>query len=154
MSQKKFDWSEFTLSVAIAAPVKKVYQMWTEPELLRKWFLSDAKMSIKKGGNYEWTWLAGTKEKGKLLDFKKPAKLSFTFANSVCDLTIKRDRRGSLVTLRQHDIPKTEKSKSGVFLNCNSGWTFYLINLKTYLEFGIDLRETGSPQLINGNILN
>ncbi len=154
MEKKKFDWSQFKQSVAVAAPVEKVFEMWTEPELLRNWFLADAKIELKKGGEYEWKWKAGIKERGKVLSVKKPSKLSFTFAGSVCDVTFKKDKRGSLVTLHQHSIPDTEKGKYDVHLNCSCGWTFYLTNLKTYLEYGIDLREKDPAHLKNGTVLN
>ncbi len=154
MPKKKFDWSQFTQRVAVAAPVEKVFQMWTDPAQLRSWFLADAKIDLKKGGDFEWKWIAGVKEKGKVLSVKKPSKLSFTFAGSVCEVTFKKDKRGSLVILHQHNIPETEKGKFDVHLNCSCGWTFYLTNLKTYLEYGIDLRETNAAQLKNGTILN
>lgn len=154
MPKKKFDWSQFTQRVAVAAPVEKVFQMWTEPAQLRSWFLADAKIDLKKGGDFEWKWLAGLKEKGKVLSIKKPSKISFTFAGSVCDVTFKKDKRGSLITLHQHKIPVTEKGKYNVYLNCSCGWTFYLTNLKTYLEYGIDLRETNALQIKNGTVLN
>jgi uncharacterized protein YndB with AHSA1/START domain len=154
MPNKKFDWSQFTQRVAVAAPVEKVFQMWTDPAQLRSWFLADAKINLKKGGDFEWKWIAGVKEKGKVLSVKKPSKISFTFAGSVCDVTFKKDKRGSLVILHQHNIPETEKGKYNVHLNCSCGWTFYLTNLKTFLEYGIDLRETNASQLKNGTVLN
>ncbi len=154
MPKNKFDWSQFTQRVAVAAPVEKVFRMWTDPIQLRSWFLADAKIDLKKGGEFEWKWLAGVKEKGKVLSVKKPTKLSFTFAGSVCDVTFKKDKRGSLVILHQHNIPETEKGKFDVHLSCSCGWTFYLTNLKTYLEYGIDLRETNAAQLKNGTVLN
>jgi uncharacterized protein YndB with AHSA1/START domain len=154
MPRKKFDWTQFTQRVAVAAPVEKVFKMWTDPEHLRNWFLADAKIELRKGGKYEWKWLAGVKEKGKVLDVKKPSRISFTFAGSVCDVFVKKDKRGSLVILHQHDIPKTEKGKSDVHLNCSCGWTFYLTNLKTYLEYGIDLRENKPKFLKDGMVFN
>lgn len=154
MRKKKFDWTQFTQRVAVAAPVEKVFQMWTDPAQLRSWFLADAKINLKKGGDFEWKWLAGVKEKGKVLSVKKPSKISFTFAGSVCDVTLRKDKRGSLITLHQHDIPNTEKGKVDVFLSCSCGWTFYLTNLKTFLEYGIDLRETNALKLKNGTVLN
>jgi len=154
MPKKKFDWTQFTQRVAVAAPVEKVFQMWTDPVQLRSWFLADGKIDLKKGGEYEWKWFAGVKEKGKVLSVKKPSKLSFTFAGSVCDITFKKDKRGAMIILHQHDIPETEKGKYDVFLNCSCGWTFYLTNLKTYLEYGIDLRETNPLKLKNSTVLN
>lgn len=153
MPNKKYNWSEFTLSVAIEAPVEKIFQMWTESDKLRKWFPADARMDLKKGGDYEWKWTRGLKETGKILNFKKPSKLSFTFADSICDVSIRKNKRGSVVELHQYNIPVTEEHKSDTHLNCNNGWTFYLINLKTFLEYGIDLREKDSKHLSQGTAL-
>jgi uncharacterized protein YndB with AHSA1/START domain len=153
MSENNFDWSQFTQRVAVAAPVEKVFKMWTDPEQMRKWFLDDAKMQLKKDGNYEWTWIGGYKEKGKILSIRKPSKLTFTFAGSICEVDIKKDKRGSLVNLHQYKIPVTEQHKSGTHLTCSNGWTFYLTNLKTYMEYGIDLRETNLKNLKEGTVL-
>jgi uncharacterized protein YndB with AHSA1/START domain len=149
----KYDWSQFTQSVAVAAPVDKVFNMWADPQQLRKWFLADAKMDLKKNGSFEWEWLGGIKEYGKILDIHKPRKLSFTFAGSVCDVLIKKDKRGTLVTLHQHKIPVTDKYKAGIHLSCSCGWTFFLTNLKTFLEYGIDLRETDARFRKAGSVL-
>lgn len=143
MTKQKYDWSQFTQRVAVAAPVEKVFNMWTDPQLMRSWFVTDARMELKKGGEYEWTWYGGTKEKGKILDSQKPHRLTFTFAKSKCEVVVKKDKRGSLVILKQYDIPTGEDEKVNIHLNCSCGWTFYLTNLKTFLEFGIDLRDVG-----------
>ena len=153
MPNKKFDWSQFTLRVPIAAPVDKVFEMWTNPDNIKKWFLADAKMDMRKGGGYEWTWIIGTKETGKILSYKKPGKFSFTFAGSKCDLKLKKDKDGSMVVLHQYNIPQTDSSKVNVHLSCSCGWTFYLTNLKTVLEYGIDLREKDPSHLAMGTVL-
>ncbi len=154
MPKKKYDWTQFTQKVAVAAPVEKVFQMWTDPVQLRSWFPADAKNELKKGGQFEWKLPAGVKEKGKVISFKRPSKLSFTFAGSICDVTFSKDKRGSLVTLHQHDIPQTEKGRYDIYLNCSCGWTFYLTNLKTFLEYGIDLRDNSTHKSKNAAFLN
>ena len=153
MAKQKYDWSQFTQRVAVAAPVDKVYNMWTDPKQLRSWFVADARMDLKKGGEYEWTWFGGGKEKGKILGSKKPSMLAFTFANSKCEVVVKKDKSGSLVILKQYDIPTGEDEKVNIHLNCSCGWTFYLTNLKTFLEFGIDLRETDLNHISEGTVL-
>lgn len=152
MPQKKFDWTQFTLRVPITAPAKKVYEMWTDPVQIKKWFLADAHMNLKKGGEFMWTWYLGDKEAGKILSLKKPTRLSFTFASSKCDITVKRDKRGSMLVLHQYDIPNSGKGKA-IHNTCSCGWTFYLTNLKTYLEYGIDLREKDPKYLAMGTVL-
>ena len=46
-----------------------------------------------------------------------------------------------LVILTQLDIPTDDKSKKHVRLGCYEGWSFYMVNLKSIYEGGIDLRN-------------
>jgi hypothetical protein len=57
------------------------------------------------------------------------------------------------VVLRQYDIPTGDEEKVNIHLNCSCGWTFYLTNLKTYLEFGIDLRENENDLINSGSLI-
>jgi len=43
--------------------------------------------------------------------------------------------------LWQENIPTDEKAKVSWHLGCATGWTFYLTNLKSILEGGLDLRN-------------
>jgi hypothetical protein len=45
------------------------------------------------------------------------------------------------VNLHQYNIPDDDESKALYFVGCGEGWTFYLANLKSILEGGIDLRN-------------
>jgi hypothetical protein len=47
-----------------------------------------------------------------------------------------------LLTLRQFEIPTDEENKLNIHHGCSNGWTFWLANLKAYLEHGILLNET------------
>lgn len=152
MAQKKYNWKEFTLRAAIKASPEKIYKMWTEPKEICKWFLATAKIDLKKGGSYEWSWVAGGLEKGKILTARKPSNFSFTFAGCKCDVKIKKIKGGSVVILRQYGIPTDEKNKVGTHMNCSLGWSFYLANLKAYLENKIDLRERDPKQLKDGTV--
>jgi len=152
MPNKKYDWSQFIQRLPVAAPAEKVFKMWTDPKMMNKWLVEDAKMPLKKNGTYEWTWYGGFKDSGKILSVRKPSKLVFTFAGSKCEVQIKKNKRGSMVTLRQYSIPDSDEHKV-VHLSCSNGWTFYLTNLKTYMEYGIDLRETDPDHLKKGTVL-
>lgn len=46
-----------------------------------------------------------------------------------------------VVQLEQENIPADDNSKTNYFVGCGEGWTFYLANLKSILEGGIDLRN-------------
>ncbi|RZK15239.1 MAG: SRPBCC domain-containing protein, partial [Pedobacter sp.] len=43
--------------------------------------------------------------------------------------------------LTQKNIPTDENSKRNIRLGCHNGWSFYLINLKSVFEGGLDLRN-------------
>ena len=46
-----------------------------------------------------------------------------------------------MVTLKQYDMPTDEKTKLDIYNGCSCGWTFWLANLKAFLEHGILLNE-------------
>ena len=82
MAGKKYNWREFTLKVAVKAKPERVYRMWIEPKELVKWFLGTAKMELKKGGAYEWSWLGGGRDKGKIIatgNYETLVEISKTF---------------------------------------------------------------------------
>jgi hypothetical protein len=46
-----------------------------------------------------------------------------------------------IIQLTQENIPTDEESKINFYLGCQTGWTFYLTNLKSIFEGGKDLRN-------------
>jgi hypothetical protein len=46
-----------------------------------------------------------------------------------------------MVNLRQHKIPDDSNPATNLFVGCQLGWTFYLTNMKSIFEGGIDLRN-------------
>lgn len=152
MQNKKYDWSQFTMKAAIKASPEKVFKAWTDEKILCKWFLIKAKMELRRGGNFMWEWFGNVQEKGIILEVKKPNRLSMTFAGCVLDINIKKDKRGTFMTLHQHHIPLDDKNKAGTHLSCFGGWTFFITNLKSYLENGIDLREKDVKYIKKGTV--
>lgn len=162
---KNFDWSSFTKRVYIKVNIIEVYNAWTKSDKLEKWFLSKASFflkenkrilkdtNIKDNNLYNWTWYAqNTSEKGKILKANGKDLIEFTFAGN-CKVQVKliQDGEFTLVELTQKEIPTDEPSKQNIRLGCAFGWSFYLLNLKSYLEGGIDLRNknTSLKNLIN-----
>lgn len=150
--QFKYDWSEFTLKAAYYISPAKLFKLWTNEKELCKWFLVEAKVDLKKGGEYTWQWMLGAKEKGKVLAVRKNTLFRFTFAGGICEVKFRKDRKGCLLILRQYNIPTDEKRKAGTHLSCSIGWTFFLTNLKSYIETGIDLREYDPKHLKEGTV--
>lgn len=163
---KDFNWKTFEKRVLIDAKLEDVYDAWTKCVELEKWFLKQAifydletndkidnQKNVPSKSNYSWTWYAQNySESGKILTTNTTDYLEFTFAgNCIVKVSLTRFSNKTMVTLIQEDIPENDESKLNVRLGCAFGWTFYLINLKSYLEGGIDLRnkEDGLIHVVN-----
>ncbi len=154
-SMKNFDWSQFTKRIYVKSDLNKVYNAWTKSADLEKWFLSkavfytpdktkvDSSKNVSEGCKYQWNWFAQNAfEEGKITEANGIDFLEFTFAGD-CKVQIKLREVDDqiLVELSQKEIPIDESSKENIRLGCAFGWTFYLLNLKSILEGGIDLRN-------------
>jgi len=150
------DFNSFTKKIYIKAPLAKLYWCWATVEGISTWFLSDAAYTtidkniraanepIQEGDNYVWEWHNWNgKEKGAILQANGVDFLEFSFAE-VTKVSVSLEDKGAavLVTLRQYDIPTDEKNKLHIHHGCSNGWTFWLTNLKAYLEHGMLLNET------------
>jgi len=152
---ENFNWSQFSKRIYINAALKTVYDSWTKGEALEKWFLSKARFYSKDGkemqpsenvrseSTYGWNWFAQNHfEKGFIRSENGIDFLEFTFAgNSNVRVQLSKERNQTLVELTQTEIPLDNSSKKNIRLGCAFGWAFYLLNLKSVLEGGIDLRN-------------
>ncbi len=81
-------------------------------------------------------------EHGGILDCNGKDLFQFRFGNAgICTIKIYREEGESIVELVQNETPVEEKAKQDWHIGCKTGWTFYLANLKSLLEGGIDLRN-------------
>lgn len=150
-----FDWTTFTRKIAIKAKVSDIYDAWTKASEIEKWFLSKSTFidtneksigndkSIEKGFAYEWNWyLYDHSEHGKIIDANGKDHIQFTFAGEcLVDIKLSMQDDYVIVELTQNNIPTDENSKQGIRLGCASGWSFFLVNLKSVYEGGLDLRN-------------
>lgn len=163
---KNFDWTAFSLKILVKAPMAQVYQAWTTASEIERWFLKKCNFSNRErqpvpkdvaaesGFSYEWTWFLyeGT-ERGRYLQTNGKDHVQFTFAGDcIVDVRLSEKEGATLVELSQKDIPTDDISKKETRLGCHSGWSFYLVNLKSIYEGGIDLRnknENTKPMVNN-----
>ena len=117
--------------------------------------VKDKNTAIQKNDNYKWLWYGYPDEVvefGKIIETNGRDLLQFTFAEQ-CIVTVKiyTELNETIVELTQENIPTDEYSKTQFHLGCSNGWTFYLANLKSILEGGIDLRNknTALTKVIN-----
>ncbi|MDQ6469210.1 SRPBCC domain-containing protein [Flavobacterium sp. LHD-80] len=163
---ENFDWTSFTKKIAIKAKISDIYNAWTIADELEKWFLEKVSFfdanenSIPKNKNasegtaYEWLWyLYKDAMNGKITSANGKNQLQFTFeGNCLVDIKLSESNGYTIVELHQHNIPTDDFSKQNIRLGCSNGWHFYLTNLKSVYEGGLDLRnkdENLNPMINN-----
>jgi uncharacterized protein YndB with AHSA1/START domain len=152
---KNFDWTSFSLKILVKAKLSRVYDAWTKSAEIEKWFVKksnyldrerktiDGHINTEVGHLYEWSWyLYDMVERGRILQANGKDHFQFSFAGD-CVVDVKlTEREGEvLVELMQKDIPTDDISKKEIRLGCERGWSFYLVNLKSVCEGGLDLRN-------------
>ena len=152
---ENFDWTSFTRKVAVKATLSQMYKAWAKPAEIEKWFLSkanyfeadknlhDKTKNVEKGLTYEWNWFTyDITESGSITEANGKDFLQFTFAgNCLVDIKLSEQDNHAIVELTQKNIPTDDKSKRDIRLGCDTGWCFYLVNLKSVYEGGLDLRN-------------
>jgi len=150
------DWSRFTQRININAPIQKLYNAFATREGMQSWFLrmSEYKREddlltdhelIKEGDTYKWLWFGypdSTVETGEILKANDKTELQFSFGKAG-DVTVKiyEQDTENIVELVQENIPTDDEGKKNWYVGCSTGWVFYLANLKSIMEGGIDLRN-------------
>ena len=152
-----YDWSKFSTRINVNAGIKDIYTAWATRSGLERWFLRQAEFTkpddtvrldhdeIGRDDRYRWLWHGyddSVVEKGTILDANGKDMIRFSFAgNCIVSVTIMKEGSETIVQLAQEDIPLDEEARVNYHLGCLTGWTFYLANLKSILEGGIDLRN-------------
>jgi uncharacterized protein YndB with AHSA1/START domain len=155
------DWTSFTKSITVKTTPEKLYEAFATRSGMESWFLRSCiykkadgtpllpAQFAEAGDKYTWLWFGygdDTVENGDVLQANGTNVFGFTFnTNGKNDMKVKVDfeeEKGDMrVNLHQYNIPEGDESKAWYFVGCGEGWTFYLANLKSILEGGIDLRN-------------
>lgn len=153
-----FDWSRFTVRINIInVPKEKLYWAWATREGIEYWFLRkseykkpdsslyNANEFVKKGSGYSWWWHGypdEVVEHGEIIACNDKDLFQFKFGNAgICTIKIYQEQEENIVELLQDHIPTDDQSKQNWHIGCKTGWTFYLANMKSLFEGGIDLRN-------------
>ncbi|MEE8575775.1 MAG: SRPBCC domain-containing protein [candidate division Zixibacteria bacterium] len=155
-TKPKHDWSQFTLKVAIKKPISTVFKAWTDGKIISEWFTEKAILEPKKNGRIYFEWLAGDKMEAKVISVSKNRYLTIPFGMNGERVTVKfkKDGRGCICELRHYNMKTTPKAKWEMHRGCIQGWTFFLANLKNYLENGIDLRSHDPKRSYQQDFMN
>lgn len=152
-----YNWKQFIKRIPIKAPPKAIYDAWATQQGLESWFLRLAQFTkadgvvrsknsqVETGDTYKWRWFgysdAATEEE-KILGTNGWDQLQFSFSGGcIVTVSIKQEEGETICELVQDMPMKDENEQQHFYIECSKGWTFYMSNLKSILEGGIDLRN-------------
>ncbi|WP_153797712.1 SRPBCC family protein [Foetidibacter luteolus] len=153
----KNDFKQFTKRITVNATPQQIYNAWTTQEGLEQWFLKLAEFTTpdgrlrkrnehcKKGDVYKWLWFGypdSVFEAREIIDSNGTDSFKFVFS-AECNVTvvIKQEAGETICQLVQDMLMDDIDKREALYSDCGTGWTFYLANLKSILEGGIDLRN-------------
>ncbi len=158
MTPENFNWQEFNHGIIIRGNQERVFERIATAQGIASWFLGSAiytdpegnfredNEKVIAGDQYTWNWLQKDYVVlGEVVETDGVTTVSFSFGDPF------------VVTFEVRKIPETNKvrvdllqsytSKNTIkgdfgYINCCVCWVFFLTNLKSVIEHGIDLRET------------
>lgn len=167
------DWTSFTKTINIKAAKSTIYKAFSTRKGMESWFLkrceykaedgriADPEEFVTKAYSYHFQWHGwddSANEHGHIVQTNGKDLFEFTFnangkTNMIVIVNILEEDDECIVSLKQYNIPLDEKSREEWYLGCLTGWTFYLANLKSILEGGIDLRNK-NPKVLKHKVIN
>lgn len=154
---KAYDWGSFTQRINVNAAMEKLYNAFATRTGMESWFLRSCEYKhadgrlvkadehVSQQDSYTWLWYGWpdtTIETGNILSANGKDELSFVFGKAgTVTVKIYTAANETIVELKQDHIPADEASKFNFHVGCSNGWVFYLANLKSIMEGGIDLRN-------------
>jgi uncharacterized protein YndB with AHSA1/START domain len=165
-----YDWTQFTTRIYISSSPAEILRSWISPREIERWFVLKARHfdparprhdkidGAATGDEYLWRWVGGSQETGRFLEVKTDRRLRFTFGRVegqeiLVTVEFHRQHNDTRLTLTQEGLPTDEPTRVNWHMGCRLGWAFFLVNLKAYLEHGIDLRES-NPRRVKTGVAN
>ncbi len=152
-----YNWKQFTQRIPIKASAKAIYDAWTTQQGLESWFLRLAQFTktdntpkprnspVEKGDRFKWLWFGHDDtevEEREILLANGWDQLQFSFSGGcIVTVTVKQQDGETICELVQDMPMDDETGQQYFFIECGKGWGFYLTNLKSVLEGGLDLRN-------------
>jgi uncharacterized protein YndB with AHSA1/START domain len=154
---KPYNWKQFIKRIPIKSSPKAVYDAWTTQQGLESWFLrlarfttADGRLRLKTehlqpGDKYKWLWHGHDDqevEAHEVIEANGWDRFSFIFSGGcTVTVTISQELGETICQLTQLMPMVNEDEQRYYFIECGSGWGFYMVNLKSVLETGYDLRN-------------
>lgn len=158
------DFSQFKLRVNIKTSIENAYRAWATSAGFNSWFVgttvfTDEKGVVRSGDSlaqandeYACSWNSRSDTvtiKGKVLKANGKNLFSFSWSKG-CPVTISiyTEQNETIVELIESNLPTDEETIKKHYVGDSKGWIFYLTNMKSVLEGGLDLRNK-NPAITN-----
>ena len=144
-------------SVSIKKPKAEVFKALTQAQELIRWFPSRAESDPKSGGKFKLFWdfteaSQNGSQDGEFVDVVPNDKVSYTWkADSVQTLVtfVLSEAKGETTVDLDHSTAEDSADEKKLVEDHANQWGFFLMNLKGYLEAGMDLRKEKLNQITN-----
>jgi uncharacterized protein YndB with AHSA1/START domain len=142
-------------SVTIKSPPSEVFKALTDADKLMRWFPTRVESDPRPGGKYKFAWeFANANEngsqEGEYVEVVPNEKLSYTWsADSAATLvTFVLNEAGDETTVElNHSTAQMGADEKKLHDDHANQWEFFLMNLKAYLEEGVDMRKEKLNQI-------
>ncbi len=168
------DWTKLKRQIFVNAAKKGVFQAWITAENITQWFIAGTRYIdqmgyeqtpaeiVQPGDTYFWKWHQDLKASGTVLEVVADEMLKFTFGHKeagsdekiVVTVRLFEDAGRTVLELTQENMADTPQAHVSWHMGCNLGWSFFMTNLKGYLEYGIDLRERDPERAYTSRAIN
>jgi len=152
-----YNWKRFTKRITIQSSTQSIYNAWATQHGLESWFLRLAEFKTaggklrkrnepaQQGDSYKWLWFGYDDtivEEKEILSANGVDELKFTFSGGCVVMVVIKEEEGQTICELEQTMPMDDEAEQRYFfIECGKGWTFYMTNLKSILEGGIDLRN-------------
>lgn len=164
MADADYDWSFFDVYMDIRAPIEGVFDAWATAAGMERFFVRTWVASTSAGGerageersevgdSFTAAFHHPLEFAGRVLEAEAPGRFAFTFGPMQVAVTLHEHEGVTRVHVRQSNIATDPEGMVMQHMNCRSCWVYYLMNLKSVLEHGADLRDGDRP--IADNIIS
>lgn len=139
--------------IHIEAPMEAVYTAWTTSKGLMGWITMD--VVLKDAGGAElpsdrpgqpgdrahFAWHTGVTEDGQFVEANGRDRVRMTFGDGITVMVTLEDAGDSTLMELVQENGKSPEENLDIMLGYGPGWAFYITNLKSVLEGGLDLRD-------------
>lgn len=136
------------VQLGILKPAGEIFDAIVNPDKMTKYFISESTGKMESGKTLTWKWTdyvgeheikVGKIEQDKVVSFE----WNGSGLNCVVVITLEsKEENKTLVKITESDWPADYKGANQC-MGQVEGWTHFLLCMKAYLEYGIDLRVGG-----------